>query len=484
MASALIKNSSQIYFDSVFGMENEGMVKIFKALESSGLKGFLGCSSAIYEAALVKFFQNASVRDDKVVSKVQGKYVEFTEEVFAGTFELPTEGLTDMSDVPKDLVFDARTTFSYDGEQLNTSCKKREMKFEFLLLNDILAKTVTVKAGSFDAVTHERFLMMYSIHGGVKVNWGRLLFNIFKDMVTPTTKQARVYAMQICILLKSAPDLDLGESKDFPPLKILTAKTVGTYVAKNKNITVDVDDPAGDYPVVKNKAASKRRPAPAVGDSVSKKKRTTVGRAALTDKNLALVTVAQDVEPISTVQAVTPLASRHRAPKRKLVLKTGSDDEIVDSIIHQVIADAAAIETGEPDFEVPGITRSDEIYIEGYEHSIPVNDEDDNIDGAENEIARKMASATAPEQFLKEPLRSGEDDDMSGFKQPSKIIETEKNKETDIEPVETEKEKRQESKLMDVQGHILEKVTDSEDTEPLSKALALTEKSTSDEESM
>ncbi|KZV47486.1 splicing factor 3B subunit 1-like [Dorcoceras hygrometricum] len=34
-----------------------------------------------------------------------------------------------------------------------------------------------------------------------------------------------------------------------------------------------------------------------------------------------------------------------------------------------------------------------------------------------------MASLIAPEQFFKEPLRSGEDDDMSGFEQPSKIIE-------------------------------------------------------------
>ncbi|KZV42417.1 hypothetical protein F511_40142 [Dorcoceras hygrometricum] len=141
MASDLIKNSSQIYFDSVFRMENEGMVKMFKALESSGLKGFLGSSSAIYEAVLVKFFQNASVQDDKVVSTVQGKSVEFTEEVFAGTFELLMEGLTDMSDVPNDLVFDARIAFSYD---------------------------VIVKAGSFDVVTHERFLMMSAIHGGVK----------------------------------------------------------------------------------------------------------------------------------------------------------------------------------------------------------------------------------------------------------------------------------------------------------------------------
>ncbi|KZV22871.1 hypothetical protein F511_18505 [Dorcoceras hygrometricum] len=207
MASSLLNNEIQIYFDSVYGMADEGMVQMFKALESSELRGFLGCSSAIYEDALMKFFQNASVRDNKFVGSVQGKEVEISEELFAGTFELLTEGLTVMTDVPKDLVFDARSAFSMSSEHIKTSCKKREMKFEFRLLNDTMAKTVAVKASSFDAVTHERFLMMYAIHGGVKVNWGRLFF---KNMVTPASKQARGFAVQICNLLKGAQDLDLG----------------------------------------------------------------------------------------------------------------------------------------------------------------------------------------------------------------------------------------------------------------------------------
>ncbi|KZV42995.1 65-kDa microtubule-associated protein 3-like [Dorcoceras hygrometricum] len=169
MASSLINNAIQVYFDSVLRMEHEGMVAMFEALLLSGLSGFLGCSSAIYEASLVEFFHNASVRDGKVVSTVQGKPVAILEELFAGTFELPLEGLTDLHEVPKDLVLEARSAFSYDGKLLSTSCKNREMTFEFRLLNDILVKSVTVKAGSFDAVTHERFLMMYAIHGGVQI---------------------------------------------------------------------------------------------------------------------------------------------------------------------------------------------------------------------------------------------------------------------------------------------------------------------------
>ncbi|KZV22039.1 Splicing factor [Dorcoceras hygrometricum] len=170
------------------------------------------------------------------------------------------------------------------------------------------------------------------------------------------------------------------------------------------------------------------------------------------------------------------------------------------------------------------------------EPSIAVNDEDGNLDGAKNEIARKMVSLTAPKQLLKEPMRSGEDDNISGLKQQSKIIETEeeteKNKETteiaeketdvresdvvepvvveitktvafemenridvssitnyDEEPVvrtaeEKEAEKQKEIESVATEEMSLENFTDSEDTEPLSKVLALIVKSKSDEESI
>ncbi|KZV37692.1 peroxisome biogenesis protein 22-like, partial [Dorcoceras hygrometricum] len=124
----LIKNTIQVYFASVLGMEHEGMVSMFEALLESGLSGFLGCSSAIYEAALVDFFQNASVRDGMVVSTVQGKPITISEELFSCTFELPLEGLTDLHEVPHDLVSEARRAFSYDGKQLSTSFVKRKRK--------------------------------------------------------------------------------------------------------------------------------------------------------------------------------------------------------------------------------------------------------------------------------------------------------------------------------------------------------------------
>ncbi|KZV28200.1 hypothetical protein F511_21176 [Dorcoceras hygrometricum] len=257
MATSLIFNALQGNFDSVLSLPDEGMIAMFKALESTGL----------------------------LISCVQSKYVGISEELFAGAFELPTEGLTLMDAVPKDLVYDARSLFSASGEPVKTSCKKKELKIEFRLMNDIFAKSVTVKAGSFDAVTHEQFFLMTTIHFGLKINWSQILFDILKEMVNKSSKQAKGFAAQICVLLKGAPDLTLGEAKTFPPLKILT------------------------------KAAAKRRPAPAVSEPVAKRKGQPVGRFAPTEKSLALVPVATEASETGTRPAFQrfPLMTRGRS---------------------------------------------------------------------------------------------------------------------------------------------------------------------------
>ncbi|KZV06688.1 hypothetical protein F511_45830 [Dorcoceras hygrometricum] len=180
---------------------------------------------------------------------------------------------------------------------------KRELKIEFRLLNDILDKSVTMKAGSFDAVTHERFLMMTTITGGVKINWGRLLFNIFKDMVTPGSRQAKGYAVQICILLKNVPNLEL-------------------YIAINDNIAVeDLEDVRDVFRVNKTpvkRAVSKKRPATAAAELVVKKKRTLKGKSGPSNENLELVSVAQEAVPLQVIKSITaaPPKPKRKAPKR------------------------------------------------------------------------------------------------------------------------------------------------------------------------
>ncbi|KZV17321.1 putative O-sialoglycoprotein endopeptidase [Dorcoceras hygrometricum] len=241
MAYSYISNALQINFDSVLSIQdNDGM-------------------------ELEQFFDTALIQDDDITCAISGKYVAISPSRFAGVFNLPTDGLIDLSEVPNDLVLKARALFSRSGTPVQFSCKKRLLKWEFCLLNDILAKSIFVKAGSFDAVTHERFLMMTAIHYGVKINWSTILFEILKEMVDRTTKRAKGFAAQICVLLKGDPAVTLGDAKIFPPLKVLSEKSVHTYVATNKTI-----DSSGDIeePEVAKVAVLKRR-------TVSKKKSAT-----------------------------------------------------------------------------------------------------------------------------------------------------------------------------------------------------------------
>ncbi|KZV53510.1 hypothetical protein F511_40467 [Dorcoceras hygrometricum] len=265
MASSLISSSHHVDFDSMFGMDDAALVQMFESLIAMGLKEFLGCPAVFYEAALTEFFTNGSVREDRmVVSTIRGTTVEISESMFAEAFELPTEGLTDLSDVPKNLVFDARSLFSESKDQVSISCLKKELKIQYRLLHDILAKKIYVKAGSFDAVTRDRFMLMTAITFDIKVNWSNLLFSVFKDMVTPGTRQAKGFAIQISILFKNFPGLYLGESRAFPIPRVLTEKTVHRFVAINEKVGVEdvTDEPWVRKTPVKKDVSQKR---PAVG---------------------------------------------------------------------------------------------------------------------------------------------------------------------------------------------------------------------------
>ncbi|KZV39360.1 hypothetical protein F511_12040 [Dorcoceras hygrometricum] len=276
MASVFITNALKVNYESVLGIsDNDGMVNMFKALESTGLRGFLVCPSVLYEQELEQFIDTAIVQDGDITYAVSGKYVAIYESRFAGVFNLPTDGLTDLSEVPNHLVSQARTVFS-----------KSE-------------KPVPYSSGSFDAVTHERFLMMTAIHFGVKINWSKIRFEVLKKMADRTIKRAKGFAAQICVLLKGDPAVTLGEAKTFPPLKILSEKTVNTYFAKNKTIDGcgESDEPNVEkVAIVKRKSVTKKKSTPtdeepvevvekavsmkqsaSTGDdpAVTKKKRTT-----------------------------------------------------------------------------------------------------------------------------------------------------------------------------------------------------------------
>ncbi|KZV23485.1 delphilin-like [Dorcoceras hygrometricum] len=309
MASAFITYSYQINFESVLMIhDHEGMLNMFKALEASGLRRFLGCESVLYETELGHFFDTALIQDEDITCVISGKFVSISPTMFATVFDLPSEGITNFSEVPKDKVYDARSLFSQKGVQIDVHGKKKYMKHEFRLLNDILAKAITVKAGSFDSVTVERFQMMTAIQYGLKVNWGKVLFNVLKDMVDRSQRKAKGFAAQIDFLLKGIPTVNIGDGVPFPSAKILSMKTVHTYIVTNTTIDAraESEDPTMvKTPKMKKKTSStdellvdifadvtaskKRSATEADAPIITKKRRTGKSKPSVSQANLDIV---------------------------------------------------------------------------------------------------------------------------------------------------------------------------------------------------
>ncbi|KZV19679.1 hypothetical protein F511_34396 [Dorcoceras hygrometricum] len=183
---------------------------------------------------------NFELEQNTVISTIRGSSVAIFEEMFVGICQSPTEGIVVLSELPERLVAHMRMEFSESMVPVHSSCNKKEMKEEYRLLNDIIAKALTAKAGSFDAVIQSHFDLMVDIMGGFKINWSKILFRIMKAMVVPSTKQAHAFAVQLSLLLEGVPSLKLGESKALPSLKILSVKSVNTYVAKNKSAQAEL----------------------------------------------------------------------------------------------------------------------------------------------------------------------------------------------------------------------------------------------------
>ncbi|KZV27622.1 hypothetical protein F511_24681 [Dorcoceras hygrometricum] len=267
---------------------------------------FLGCPAIFHESALIEFFANGSVRDGMVVSTIRGIAVEISESVFAETFGLPTEGLTDLSEVPRNLVSDAQSFFSASEKKVSTSCLKKEIKMQYRLLSDILAKSLFVKAGSFDAG----------------------------------------YAIQICVLLKNIPGLELGESKTFPTPRISNEKTVHRIVSVNENVGVEE---VGEAPRAKKtpvkKTMSKKRQATSEAEvaPVIKKKRSTKGRPAVARR----ISLDKQVEDTTTDEEDSLGGTVGKLSHVPVQVAPILDD--VDMIIRQVISESTDLSSNKKD---------------------------------------------------------------------------------------------------------------------------------------
>ncbi|KZV49446.1 14-3-3-like protein D-like [Dorcoceras hygrometricum] len=309
-------------------------------------------------------------------------------------FELPVDGLADVSEMPKDKIFDAKSIVSMTEEPVILSGLKSQMKIHYRLLCDIMAKSISVKAGSFNALTVEKFSLMTAVVCRVKMNWGRVLFGILKKMVTSGTKQAKGFAIQISLLLANVPNLELGELSEFPSSKILTEKTVHRYIAViDKSGAQDADA----APKV-TKAPKKRTTAVPADVPVVKRKRTTKKKDSSSKYNLELMAVAQEAVPIqmiegSTAPAVDDTTDQPAAVDAFPADRPAEEIESVERVDEQLAAEPAVhVPAKEPAVEVSRVNVDDpETVIR------QVLDQLDFV--TEDPVVAKVDRATLSEQF-------------------------------------------------------------------------------------
>ncbi|KZV25656.1 TMV resistance protein N [Dorcoceras hygrometricum] len=169
-------------------------------------------------------------------------------------------------------------------------------------------------------------------------------------MVTPGSRQAKGYAIQICVVLSKVPGLELGESNPFPIHRVLTERTVHRFVHINEQI--GMEKAAGSTPVKKTvkKPVSNKRPAASETEvaPIAKKNRTTKGKPAA----MALEAVPlQTIEPTADVPAEQPPVPTRKSRKRRLEISNdvpaseeqpaADPDHIIEQILIQLDTTAA-----------------------------------------------------------------------------------------------------------------------------------------------
>ncbi|KZV32449.1 hypothetical protein F511_15707 [Dorcoceras hygrometricum] len=231
MASFTV-SALQVNFESVLSMDNAGMVKMFKSLEESGFRGFL-VSGSVFEGALTELFANTSIIAGTIVSIVAKRRMVITKDVLRSVSS-SNRRIVSFLGLPAKTVADMKVFFSAIDVPFRPLSKKKDMKVEYRLLHDIVAKSLSAKAGSFDVVTTEKFEMMVVISAGMKIDWGHILFQTLVAIVYMSGKQSQGYAVQLSLLLEKLVKTDLGESVALNPLKVLNYKSVLTYMKKNQ----------------------------------------------------------------------------------------------------------------------------------------------------------------------------------------------------------------------------------------------------------
>ncbi|KZV40258.1 hypothetical protein F511_37931 [Dorcoceras hygrometricum] len=128
MASSLFVNTLQVDFASSFAMEHIGMIRMFKSLEDTGLRGFLEGTTSIFENVVTELFVNAKVIAGTFLSTVCSLKLVVTEDIFSAAFKLPIEGITGLAHIPKETIAEMRNEHQAHDEHGSVQGSDRSLK--------------------------------------------------------------------------------------------------------------------------------------------------------------------------------------------------------------------------------------------------------------------------------------------------------------------------------------------------------------------
>ena len=124
-ADSLSHNILLVDFESISSLEHPSVLAMFRSLEASGLKRFIGGATTIYEDAVREFFKNVKMVSGKIQSSVKGSDVLISETIFSLLFEPPSKGLVSFGDVPVSSIAEMQSTFSADDFPVAIHGKKK-----------------------------------------------------------------------------------------------------------------------------------------------------------------------------------------------------------------------------------------------------------------------------------------------------------------------------------------------------------------------
>lgn len=177
-------------FDFVYAMEDESFYRFFRLIESFAVSNFLSAPSLdVYTTKLLCNYEKSSVdANGKIPMNVNDHSLIVDKCIFVSVFQLPTEDILRFYSSSANDMEEMILLFSSSMTAVKNFAAKKDLKLEYQLLPDVVLKALISNAGSFTAITMEKFQVMTTIMKSMKINWSSFQFNTLKYMMQHSKK--------------------------------------------------------------------------------------------------------------------------------------------------------------------------------------------------------------------------------------------------------------------------------------------------------